>query len=176
MTSEVKLPELPEAVAYCEPNNPHNDDAFAWPGAARKDYHTTHLFTAAQMEAYARAAVEASQPNMPIDGLMNEYGMGAWTPYEASIAAKRYVSTMPDSQVRCLLHILAKAQPTPKSEAVKGGEWRERYHDRCRVISDWHQRAVALGYDGVNELLALALPCIVNNAGDERPDKDNPND
>ena len=64
----------------------------------------------------------------------------------------------------------------PKPEAVEGGEWRERYHDRCRVISDWHQRAVALGYDGVNELLTLALPCIVNNAGDERPDKDNPND
>lgn len=57
-----------------------------------------------------------------------------------------------------------RAQP-----AGGGGlDWRERYHDRCRVISEWHQRAVALGYEGVHDLLTLALPCIVNNAGEER--------
>ena len=58
-----------------------------------------------------------------------------------------------------------------RAQPAGGGclDWRERYHDRCRVISDWHQRAVALGYEGVNDLLTLALPCIVNNAGDERP-------
>ena len=58
MTTKLpKLPGLPEAVAYCESNNPHNDDAFAWPGTDRKDYHTTQLYDADQMQAYAREAV-----------------------------------------------------------------------------------------------------------------------
>ena len=37
-----------------------------------------------------------------------------------------------------------------------------------QVFADWHEKAVALGYDGVTELIAFALPCIVNSGGDER--------
>jgi hypothetical protein len=58
VSSETKLPELPEATAYCEPHSPFRDDAFSWPGDGRQHYHTDSLYTAAQMQAYARAAVE----------------------------------------------------------------------------------------------------------------------
>lgn len=36
-------------------------------------------------------------------------------------------------------------------------------------VGKWHRRALELGYDGVSELIAFALPCIVNSGGDERP-------
>ncbi len=35
-------------------------------------------------------------------------------------------------------------------------------------VGEWHRRAVELGYDGVSELIAFALPCRVNSGGDER--------
>lgn len=50
-----------------------------------------------------------------------------------------------------------------------GPDWRFLYEGRREVISRWHARAVSLGYEGVEDLLSLALPCIVNNAGEERP-------
>lgn len=31
--------------------------------------------------------------------------------------------------------------------------WRAKYNDRVRVIHEWHEKAVALGYDGVTDLL-----------------------
>ncbi|OGT59725.1 MAG: hypothetical protein A3E01_04490 [Gammaproteobacteria bacterium RIFCSPHIGHO2_12_FULL_63_22] len=40
--------------------------------------------------------------------------------------------------------------------------------DSRDFVGEWHRRAVELGYDGVSELIAFALPCIVNSGGDER--------
>ena len=51
--------------------------------------------------------------NTPIDELIKEYEM-EFDRYDYSniskviVAAQRYVNTMEDSQVRCLLHILAQ--------------------------------------------------------------------
>jgi hypothetical protein len=54
-------------------------------------------------------------------------------------------------------------------EQVASTIWKSRYFERRSVIHGWHARAVALGYDGVEELLAMALPCSVNSGGDEHP-------
>jgi hypothetical protein len=54
--------------------------------------------------------------NRPIGELLAEYDMQDWTAADCIGPAKRYVSTMPDSQVRCLLHILSEG--TPAAEVV----------------------------------------------------------
>lgn len=64
-----------------------------------------------------------------------------------------------------LAFIAAHPDPQPQDDAAV---WRERYQERRSVIAEWHAKAVALGYDGVAELLAFALPCVVSSGGDER--------
>jgi len=49
---------MPEPVAYCEPFNPSNADAFAWPGTSRRAGHTAPLFTADQMRVAILGATE----------------------------------------------------------------------------------------------------------------------
>jgi hypothetical protein len=69
-----------------------------------------------------------------------------------------------DDEGRFIRYEIAPAQ------AVQGAvDWKAQYSERSAVIHRWHEKAVALGYDGVEELLAFALPCIVNSGGDERP-------
>lgn len=62
------------------------------------------------------------------------------------------------------------AQPVGDAhdEQVKATVWRSRYAERRALIAKWHGQAVALGYDGVEEMIAMALPCIVGTGGDER--------
>ena len=54
------LPELPVAVAWCEPSNPFRDDAFAWAGIGKCNYHTDPLYTADQIRAYGEQCRAAS--------------------------------------------------------------------------------------------------------------------
>ncbi|MBH2008349.1 MAG: hypothetical protein I8H71_01480 [Xanthomonadaceae bacterium] len=51
-------PEMPEPVAYFEPDNPHNSMAFAWPGSRRMLRHASGLYTADQLRAYGGARAE----------------------------------------------------------------------------------------------------------------------
>ena len=49
-----KMPELPEAAAYCKADDAFNTTAFAWPGTYKLPRHSTPLYTADQLHAYAR--------------------------------------------------------------------------------------------------------------------------
>lgn len=49
-----------EAVAYCDPSNPFNHDAFAWPGADRKTQHTDALYSQATVDTL-RAQLKAAE-------------------------------------------------------------------------------------------------------------------
>jgi hypothetical protein len=79
------------------------------------------------------------------------------------------------AMVTALGYNVTKAESAARQEAepshddqVASTIWKSRYFERRNVIAGWHAKATALGYDGVEELLAMALPCIVTSGGDER--------
>lgn len=57
---------MPEPAAFCEPDNPLNGNAFAWPGTGRGFMHTTPLFTADQVRAVMLAATERAAKVVPM--------------------------------------------------------------------------------------------------------------
>ena len=114
---EQGLPKLPEPFGSLERTG-------MWNGSMREG--RDDVYDADQMRAYALAAIASDTgergANRHIAEVLREYEMEAWSVADCILVAKRYVSSMPDSQVRCLLHILAlRAQP-----AGGGEDWQAR--------------------------------------------------
>jgi len=60
-------PAQQEPMAYCEPDNPFNETAFAWPGSERDEIrHTTALY----------ASPQSAQPSVPVEALKKAYELG----------------------------------------------------------------------------------------------------
>jgi hypothetical protein len=140
MTNE--LPELPESPMMLWQHSETGRKTITTGNHYASDWRywdkVSALYTAEQMQAYARAAVEQAgrgEPNLPINELLAEYEMQDWTAADCIGPAKRYVSTMPDSQVRCLLHILSEGTPTASAGVTEA--W-HNVSDVLPAVTGWY--------------------------------------
>lgn len=79
-----------------DPNNTISDESQS---------HLQHLIHRAMFESSSMTS-ESIQGNDPIEELLEEYDMTDCTMETVRAMARRYSYTMPDGQVRCILHVL----------------------------------------------------------------------
>jgi hypothetical protein len=191
--TDALLAAQPQAAAvFARPYNIGNAQRFGLTPSylfGKQDDGTVPLYTAPQPQA---------EPRTPIENLMAQYtndGCDFTDMAFVRAASLRYVKTMPDSQVRCLLYALATAPqpqaatescpaPSVRAEAV---EWcysnnEEVFTGRCAsredAISealDYYGEEVEFIWIGVAEPLKIErmiridplLECISEAVGDE---------
>jgi hypothetical protein len=114
--------------------------------AAKLESEGFDLTAARLREARAHIAARLSEQgaksedvNRPIGELVAEYDMQGWTAADCIGPAKRYVSTMPDSQVRCLLHIMSEAPPAAAVPVLYGEPDTEGRNEpqTAEQLADW---------------------------------------
>lgn len=143
-------PELPH---HDETNHRNNDGTYCLSIDITESIHTFDSFDKAEqflVEHYAKQRMKYEYPpNLPIAELLAEYAAENcdFTNMDAVVrVAQRYVQTMPDEHIRCLLHVLAEHVASQKYETLV-----EHFNEVC----DTRDRFVKITCDLRKELAAL---------------------